>query len=78
MAEATTKTDGLSCTDGQTIAQKKYKKEYGKKIIVTNQFVKMMDEALKGALKVLEKRKKIWQRGGTKRKMSLVALWGLM
>ncbi|WP_000796675.1 hypothetical protein [Escherichia sp. TW15838] len=77
MAEATTKTDGLSCTDGQTIAQKKYKKEYGKKIIVTNQFVKMMDEALKGALKVLEKRKKDLATWGDKEKDEFSRIMGI-
>ncbi|WP_330985826.1 MULTISPECIES: hypothetical protein [Enterobacterales] len=44
------------CTVEEAIKAKSYNKKHGKTIKVTNDFVKMMDEALPCALKVLKKR----------------------
>lgn len=57
------------CSTGETRGAKEYTKSFGQKIMITNEFVKMMREALSCALRVLRQRQKdleIW--GETEKK----------
>lgn len=47
---------GFVCTEAETIEAKKYSKQYGQTIMITNDFVKMMRPAIADALKILKKR----------------------
>ncbi|MEB4677393.1 hypothetical protein MXL54_21780 [Enterobacteriaceae bacterium G50] len=67
----------LSCTEEETKEAKDYKKTFGKTIMITNQFVKMMEKALPCALRVLEQRKKDLATWGDKEREEFFHIMGV-
>ncbi|WP_330986214.1 MULTISPECIES: hypothetical protein [Enterobacterales] len=66
-----------ACTVEDAIEAKKYNKKYGKTIKVTNDFVKMMDEAIPCALKVLKKRQHDLEKWGKKEQDKFYEIMGV-
>ena len=68
---------GFVCTEVETKAAKKYSKHYGQTIVITNDFVRMMNSALLDALKVLNKRKRDLAKWGEKEKDDFKDIMGV-